>query len=102
VISAKVETDDGRWWALDARYLKRHQRMLGGVYQSVLRAELTHRYGVEWRPIVNGQAELVGIPDDLVERFSKRTAELDAALGDKVAEFRCGRAAARTGGNAPP
>ena len=46
VISAKVQTDDGRWLALDARYLKRNQRMLGGLYQSVLRAELTHRYGV--------------------------------------------------------
>jgi conjugative relaxase-like TrwC/TraI family protein len=55
VISAKVQTDDGRWWALDARYLKRNQRMLGGLYQSVLRAELTHRYGVAWEPIVNGQ-----------------------------------------------
>src|SRR3954447_14678610 len=88
VISAKVETDDGRWWALDARYLKRDQRMLGGVYQSVLRAELIHRYGVEWGPLVNGQAELIGIPDDLLERFSKRTAEVDAALGGKVAEFR--------------
>ena len=41
VISAKVQTADGRWLALDARYLKRHQRMLGGLYQSVLRAELT-------------------------------------------------------------
>ena len=34
--------------ALDARYLKRNQRALGGLYQSVLRAELTHRYGVGW------------------------------------------------------
>ena len=48
VISAKVQTDDGRWLALDARYLKRHQRMLGGLYQSVLRNELTHRFGVGW------------------------------------------------------
>ena len=45
VVSAKVQTVDGRWLALDARFLKRHQRMLGGLYQSVLRAELTHRYG---------------------------------------------------------
>jgi len=57
VISAKVQTEDGRWLALDARYLKRHQRTLGGLYQSVLRAELTHQYGVAWEPIVNGQAE---------------------------------------------
>src|SRR4051812_4967276 len=47
VISAKVQTPDGRWLALDARYLKRHQRLLGGLYQSVLRAELTDRFGVE-------------------------------------------------------
>ena len=38
VISAKVQVDDGRWFALDARALKKHQRTLGGVYQSVLRA----------------------------------------------------------------
>ena len=80
VISAKVQTADGRWLALDARYLKRHQRMLGGLYQSVLRAELSHRYGVAWGPIVNGQAELAGVPAELLEVFSKRTAQVDAAL----------------------
>src|SRR5690606_16638210 len=32
----------------------------GGFYQSVLRAELAHRYGVAWEPIVNGQAEIAG------------------------------------------
>ena len=84
VISAKVQTADGRWLALDARYLKRHQRMLGGLYQSVLRAELTHRFGVEWRPIVNGQAEIAGVPDELIDVFSKRSADIDVALAAKV------------------
>jgi conjugative relaxase-like TrwC/TraI family protein len=56
VISAKVRTLDGRWLALDARYLKRHQRAIGGIYQSVLRTELTHRLGVGWQEIVDGQA----------------------------------------------
>ena len=88
VISAKVQTPDGRWLALDARYLKRHQRMLGGLYQSVLRAELTHRLGVDWRPIVNGQAEIAGIPDELLAVFSKRSADIDAALADKLDDFR--------------
>jgi conjugative relaxase-like TrwC/TraI family protein len=88
VISAKVRTPDGRWLALDARYLKRHQRVLGGLYQSVLRAELTHRLGVEWRPIVNGQAEIAGIPDELLAVFSKRTADIDVALAGKVDDFR--------------
>ena len=72
VISAKVSTPDGRWWALDARYLKRKQRMIGGIYQSVLRAELSHRFGVGWEPVVNGQAEIAGTPPELLEVFSKR------------------------------
>ena len=44
VISSKVQTADGRWLALDARTLKGFQRALGGIYQSVLRAEVTARY----------------------------------------------------------
>ena len=62
VVSARVQTVEGRWMALDPRYLKKHQRMLGGLYQSVLRNELAHRLGVEWQPIVNGQAEIAGVP----------------------------------------
>jgi conjugative relaxase-like TrwC/TraI family protein len=88
VISAKVQTADGRWLALDARYLKRHQRMLGGLYQSVLRAELTNRLGVDWRPIVTGQAEIAGVPDDLLAVFSKRSTDIDEALADKLDDFR--------------
>jgi conjugative relaxase-like TrwC/TraI family protein len=97
VISAKVQTLDGRWYALDARYLKRQQRTLGGLYQSLLRAELTHRFGLAWGEIVNGQAEIAGVPRELLGAFSKRSVEIDAALADKVAEFidREGRAPSR-------
>src|SRR4029453_6870234 len=79
---------DGRWLALDARYLKRKQRALGGLYQSVLRAELTHRYGVAWGPIENGQAEIAGMPRELLDGFSKRSAQVDAALATKLNAFR--------------
>jgi conjugative relaxase-like TrwC/TraI family protein len=88
VISTKVQTADGRWLALDARYLKRKQRALGGLYQSVLRAELTHRYGVAWQPIVKGQAEIEGMPEELIKAFSKRTEQVKAELEAKVSEFR--------------
>ena len=88
VVSAKVQTDDGRWMALDARYLKKYQRMLGGLYQSVLRNELTHCLGVEWAPIVNGQAEIAGIPKDLLAVFSKRAAAIDDAMAVKLDQFR--------------
>lgn len=88
VISAKVLAPDGRWLALDARYLKRKQRALGGLYQSVLRAELSHRYGVTWGPIVNGQAEIAGMPKELLDAFSKRSVQVEALLAERVAEFR--------------
>lgn len=88
VISSKVQTDDGRWLALDARVLKQHQRAFGGLYQSVLRAELTHRYGVAFAEIVNGQAEIAGVPTELLEQFSKRASQVRGVLQVKVAEFR--------------
>jgi conjugative relaxase-like TrwC/TraI family protein len=88
VISAKVQTAEGRWMALDARYLKKHQRMLGGLYQSVLRNELTHRLGVGWQPIVNGQAEIAGVPKELSAMFSKRAAAIGDAMCVRLDEFR--------------
>ncbi|MEI8241232.1 MAG: MobF family relaxase, partial [Actinomycetota bacterium] len=88
VISSKVQTNDGRWLALDARVLKQHQRAFGGLYQSVLRAELTHRYGVAFAEIANGQAEIAGVPTELLEQFSKRAAQVRGELQVKVAEFR--------------
>ncbi len=87
VISAKVQTVDGRWLALDALMLKKYQQAFGYLYQSVLRAEVTARYGVVFDPIVNGQAEIAGVPAELLDQFSKRAREIDAEMGDKLAEF---------------
>jgi conjugative relaxase-like TrwC/TraI family protein len=88
VISAKVQVPDGHWRALDAKYLKLFQRMLGGVYQSVLRNELTCRLGVDWAPIDNGQAEIAGFPAELISVFSKRADRINQAMTVKLAEFR--------------
>ena len=87
VISAKVQTDDGRWWALDARLLKRHQQTFGYVYQSVLRAELTTRYGVVFDEIVNGQAEIAGMPTELLHQFSKRAHVIAVEMDERIADF---------------
>lgn len=50
--------------------------------------ELTRRYGIGWGPIVNGQAEIAGMPAELIEVFSKRAAQVDDALEAKVDVFR--------------
>lgn len=87
VISNKVRTADGRWMALDGEFMKKHQRMLGGIYQSVIRNELTHQFGFEWEPIVNGQAEIAGLPKDVLRTFSKRTIQMEDALQPKIDDF---------------
>ena len=88
VVSAKVQADPGDWRALDAHYLTAFERAMGAVYQSVLRNELTHEFGVVWRPIVKGQAEMAGAPAELLAEFSKRAEEIDRLVAVKVAEFR--------------
>ena len=97
VVSAKVQTQDGRWMALDARVLKQHQRTFGGLYQSVLRSEVTAKFGVGWEAIVNGQAEITGLDPNLLAAFSKRAAQVDVETDARIGEFeaREGRAPSR-------
>ena len=97
VVSAKVQTQDGRWMALDARVLKQHQRTFGGLYQSVLRSELTAKFGVGWESIVNGQAEIAGLDPELLAAFSKRAAQVDVETDARIEDFeaREGRAPSR-------
>jgi conjugative relaxase-like TrwC/TraI family protein len=88
VISSKVQTSDGRWRALDARQLMDQQSTFGRVYQAALRAEVTNRYGLVWTDVVKGQAEIAGVPIELIELFSKRAEEIDAELARRLAEYR--------------
>ncbi|MDQ6696078.1 MAG: AAA family ATPase [Actinomycetota bacterium] len=41
-----------------------------------------------WEPIVKGQAEITGMPAEVLEVFSKRAAQVSAALEVKVEDFR--------------
>ncbi len=71
---------DARWGSLDGRLLYLHARTAGFLYQAHLRAELTRRLGVSWRPAVNGMAELVGIPTSVLRAFSQRRVEVEARM----------------------
>ncbi|MEL6893630.1 MAG: MobF family relaxase, partial [Actinomycetota bacterium] len=97
VISSKVRTADGRWLALDARNLMKHQSTFGRVYQAALRAEVTRRYEVAWGEVKNGQAEIAGFPTELLGLFSKRAEEIDIELRERLDVFRAreGRDASR-------
>lgn len=87
VIANKVQSPDGRWLALDARMLKKHQRGVSAHYHLVLRSELTDRLGVEWQPVENGIAEIAHVPELLLEEFSSRTDHINRRLDLKIDRF---------------
>ena len=70
---------DGVWCTPDARGIYGSLAWSATVWGMTLRAEMSARLGVEWEPVVDGQApELVGIPEELAELWSKRAAAIKA------------------------
>ena len=53
----------------------------------MLRAELTRTFGVRFGEIITGQADVLGIPDALLDTFSKRAHEVATALEGKLTVF---------------
>ena len=89
IISSKVQAPDGRWLALDARALMADQQCWSRLYHAALEAELTRRLGVVWGPQTGvGHREMVGVGRDVIDGFSRRTAQAEAAIQQKVADFR--------------
>ena len=84
----KVKCFDGRWRTLDATELFHHKKSAGMLYQAALRNEMHQRLGVSFREVnENGQADIVGVPDELLTLWSKRTAKIDAEARPKIAEY---------------
>ena len=71
---------DGRWATLDARHVYLHAKTAGYLYEAHLRAELTRRLGVAWKPVRHGIADLEGIPDAVLRAFSTRRIEIEAEM----------------------
>jgi conjugative relaxase-like TrwC/TraI family protein len=67
---------DGRWSSIVHPYLYRHAKAAGEVFQAVFRQELTASLGVEWRP-GRHVGEIAGIPQALLDGFSKRSHEIE-------------------------
>ena len=87
VVANRVRSPDGRWLALDARFLKKFQRTASAHYHLVLRGELTRRLGVGWEPVANGIAEMAHVPPGLLEEFSARTDHIARRLDLKLDRF---------------
>ena len=76
VIANRVRSGDGRWTAPDMRPVYAAAKTAGTIAEAVLRDELTKSLGVRWRSVVNGTAEIDGLPRGVLEHFSQRHAEI--------------------------
>jgi conjugative relaxase-like TrwC/TraI family protein len=76
---------DGKWLSLAnprrQSPLLREAKSTGYVFQAELRAQLTRRLAARWGPVVNGYADLEGIPRPVIDRFSRRRGEIVEEMG---------------------
>ena len=82
VVPNLVQGADGRWSAPDGRHLYAWQKTAGTLYQSALRAELAP-LGLRWQVRRNGLGELADIPKNILRAFSKRRADIEAAMDER-------------------
>jgi conjugative relaxase-like TrwC/TraI family protein len=83
--AAKGPDADGRWTAVDSDRLYAHLMAADHLYLAAERAALTERLGVRWTAVDerSGAAEVVGLDDrTLIQRFSKRSAQIDDWLAE--------------------
>jgi conjugative relaxase-like TrwC/TraI family protein len=83
LVQNAAQGPDGRWTALDSDRLYPQLMAADHLYLAAERAALTERLGVRWGPVDerSGAAEIQGLDDrTLIERFSKRSEEIDQWL----------------------
>jgi conjugative relaxase-like TrwC/TraI family protein len=80
VVANLVRGADGAWSALDGRLIYAHARTAGFLYQAQLRHELTQSLGLDWKPVSKGSAEVRGVSSRVIHAFSRRRAEIEAAM----------------------
>ena len=82
LIANMCEGSNGRWGALDAQQIYAHAKTAGYLYESHLRHRLSADLGADWSAVENGIADVLGVPEKMIERFSKRSQEIRGALAE--------------------
>jgi conjugative relaxase-like TrwC/TraI family protein len=81
---------DGRWLSLAAPKGRTpfwlQAKAAGHVYQAALRAGVTRELGLAWQEPHNGYADLAGIGRPVIDHFSRRRAEIVAAMAEHGVE----------------
>jgi conjugative relaxase-like TrwC/TraI family protein len=94
VVVNRVQAEDGKWRTLDSRGLIFPSVVaLSETYDNLLADHLTRTLGVDWeahagRKAKNTRWEIAGIPTALLDEFSRRRAQIDAAADDLIERYR--------------
>lgn len=80
VVANVTRLGDGTWAALDPHGLYRQGLAADAVYQASFRHLAERRLGLCSEPVLNGWADVEGVPRSVVEHFSKRSQEIAAEL----------------------
>lgn len=92
-IANKVQTEDGKWLAIDGRLIFQAMVSVSETYNSQLEAHLARELGVSFRersgddPLKRPVREVVGVPSQLVEGWSSRRAAIEARQAELIDGF---------------
>ena len=80
VLANMVQGEDGKWRTMANEKLYSSKMLLGALYRSELAAGLSRLgYGIE-KTHADGRFEIAGVSREVVEAFSSRRAEIEAAM----------------------
>ena len=83
VLANMLKGHDGKWRTMANEALYRRQKLIGMVYRSELAGNLARLgYGVE-KSHADGRFEIAGVSREVVEAFSTRRAEIEAAVAER-------------------
>ena len=86
VLANMVKGQDGKWRTMANEALYRRQKLIGMVYRSELAHGLARLgYGIE-KSHADGRFEIAGVSREVVEAFSTRRAEIEAAVAERGGE----------------
>lgn len=82
VIMNATQSEDGSWRSLEPRAIYQLQKQIGAIYRQELALKV-RELGYEIAPGKESMFEIKGVSADAMSAFSTRSAEIEAALGER-------------------
>ena len=82
VIMNATQGDDGSWRSLEPRAIYQLQKQIGAIYRQELALKV-RELGYEIETAKESMFEIKGVSTDVMAAFSTRSAEIEAALGER-------------------